>query len=69
MKNNIQKIRYKLGMSRKELAQGLRVTVGAISNYENGARFPRPFICYRLIDLAKSRNIKIKLEDIYPRFE
>ena len=67
MKNNIKRIRSKLGLSRKDLADALGVTVGAISNYENGIRFPRPLICSKLINLAKHHRLKISIEDIYPR--
>ena len=69
MENNFKQIRLNLGLSRKDLAKALGVTYGAISNYEYGTRKPALSICYRIIDLAKHRKLKVKLEDIYPRFE
>lgn len=69
MNNQIKNLRLKMGMSRHDFAAQLKVSYGAICNYEYGSRSPRREICYRIIDLAKKHGIKIELEDIYPRFD
>lgn len=66
--NNIKQIRLSLGMKRSEFAQLLGISYGAVCNYEYGTRNPRLNTCYRIIEVAKKHKIKIKLEDIYPRF-
>jgi DNA-binding XRE family transcriptional regulator len=67
MSNIIEEVRNKIGMSRKDMAEHLNITDGAISNYEHGTRFPKPDVAYGIKDLAASHGISITLEDIYPR--
>ena len=55
-------------MSRKEFATALGITVGAISNYENGSRIPKMRVAYRILDLAKRKGHKLGLDDIYGKF-
>ena len=63
--NRIIEIRQKLKMSRKEFANALSITVGAISNYENGSRAPKLVIAYRILELAAQKGLGLNLEDIY----
>lgn len=65
MENNIKKLRNELGMSRRELAHALGITVGAVSHYENGIRLPGRLSSSRLLELAKKNRLKFRLEDIY----
>lgn len=65
--NLVKEFRLQIGMSRSHLAKQLNVSYGAVANYELGTRVPNLMICYKIIDLAKKHNIKIELEDIYPR--
>lgn len=68
MKNNIKEIRKKLRMSQEELAEALGLeSASSISHYENNIRRPRLSVCYQLLDLARGKGLKIKLEDILPR--
>jgi DNA-binding transcriptional regulator YiaG len=60
-------MRTKLGMSRKALATHLKVSIGAISNWENNIRRPRQEIAHQIIDLAIKNRIKVDWCDIYPR--
>lgn len=67
MKNHIKKIRLDLGMSREEFSKALGLSVSSICHYESRSRHPRLSICYRIIDIARSNGLLIKLEDILPR--
>ncbi len=46
----------------QELADKAEVTIGAISNYKNGHRKPRPNIALRIVKATKG---KVTLEDLY----
>ena len=65
--NIIEMIRRELCMSRQEFARALKITSGAVSNYEYGARKPTSEIAYRILDLANKNGLKYTLEDIYVR--
>jgi len=66
-KFTVKKLRKTLGISRKTLSHLLGVTPAAIAYYESQQRCPRTEIAYKIIDLAAKKNIKIRLEDLYPR--
>jgi DNA-binding XRE family transcriptional regulator len=59
-------LREKLNFTKTEMAHELRVTLGALYNYEHSKRLPAIRIAYRIIELAKSHGIAMTLEDIYP---
>lgn len=69
MKNHIEMIRLKMGLTRQELAQALELSHQAIFYYEHGLRRPRLSTCYKFIDLAKKYGVSLSLEEIYPRDE
>lgn len=48
--SRIKEMREQRGMSRSELAEKLGVTVGAISNYENGVSSPKEPILFGIIE-------------------
>lgn len=50
----IRERREELGMSRKELARRLGVTLSAVSNYETGVSFPREDFLLRLFDCLET---------------
>lgn len=66
MRDIIQQIRLKAGLSRASFANELKVTVAAISNYENGIRAPQIPIAYKIIRMARIYGLDVSLEDIYP---
>lgn len=43
--------RKKAGLTQRELADALGITVVSISNYEKGLSFPLPYILYDLADV------------------
>lgn len=67
MKNTLLEIRNKLGFSQSELGMKIGKSQSAIAHYEKGIRFLSLGDAYKILDLAKKKKIKIKLEDIYPR--
>lgn len=48
--SRIKELRESKKMSRTELAYRINVTVGAISNYENGVSFPKEPILFKIIE-------------------
>lgn len=66
MPTGIRAIRQKLGMTRKEFAQALKITQMSISNYENNIRYPAIGIGYKILNLAKENGLNVSLENIYP---
>lgn len=58
-------IRQRLNMSRRGFADALGVSVGAISNYENGCRYPKISIANRMLKLARQHGYRFNLDDIY----
>lgn len=60
-------LRRKLKLTQREMAKILDISSTTLHNYEVGERFPRLYIAYRIIDLATLNDMKITLEDIYPR--
>ena len=49
--NRIMELRKLKGLSRSDLADMLGVTVGAVSNYENGVSSPKEPILFKLIEV------------------
>ncbi len=62
---NIKKLRFELCVSQSEFAKLLKVTSSSISHYESGKRSPNFSAMRKIILLAKSKNIKINLEDLH----
>lgn len=54
-------------MTQQSFADLLNVTRVSVANYETNKRLPKLDIAYRILDVASSRGIKLKLEDIYSR--
>lgn len=48
--SRIKELREEKGLSRPELAKLLNVTVGSISNYENGISSPKEPVLFRIIE-------------------
>jgi DNA-binding XRE family transcriptional regulator len=65
MNSSIKKIRKKLGISQIMFGKAIGVSTSAIANYENDFRKPRPEIAFKILDFAKSKGLKLNLEDIY----
>lgn len=51
--SRIKEIRENKNLSRTDLAESLGVTVGAISNYENGISSPKEPILFRIMEVLK----------------
>lgn len=67
MSNGVRYIRESiLGVKRKTLAEALKITPMAISNYENNLRDPEIPIAHRMVQYAQKLGKKITLDDIYP---
>ena len=62
---NIRKIREKLGMTQVDFAQSILVKQAAISKYELNITKPSWEVAKRIVELAKSKKIKITLNDIF----
>lgn len=63
--NNIKRIRSEvLCVTQKVLAQGIGVTQGNVSFYENGQAMP-PDVAKRLIAFAESLGRVVTFDDIY----
>jgi putative transcriptional regulator len=63
--NNIKRIRSEvLRVTQEVLAQGIGVTQGNVSFYENGQTMP-PDVAKRLIAFAESRGHAVTFNDIY----
>lgn len=64
----IKKIRLKLNLSQKDLADKLgHAGSSTICNYEQNIRFPSVLTAWKLIDICKQSGVVVTLEDIYPR--
>lgn len=53
-----------LGATQQELADGLGMTQGNVSNYERGQTVP-PDVAARLVAYAKARGVELSLDHIY----
>lgn len=61
----LKNIRNNLNLNKAQLARSLKVTVGCIDNYENDRRKFPVTSALKLINIAKSRNLALTLDDIY----
>lgn len=61
----IRRIRERLGMSQEEFAKNIGCQQSAVSKFELGRKIPSLKTAKQIINLAKERKIKIKLEDIF----
>jgi putative transcriptional regulator len=70
MHHNLKPIRERLGVTQKELADGLGCSQGNVANLEAGQTL-RPGLANRLIAFAETKGHKLTFEDIYaqPREE
>lgn len=59
-------IRTKLGLSQKSISDLLSIKQSTWSNYETGKRKPSVRVSYKLIRLAKLKDIDILLEYLKP---
>jgi DNA-binding transcriptional regulator YiaG len=59
----IRKIRLNLDLERKEFAQLLKITVSAVSSWENGEKRPKLIHIKELVKMAKSLNLNLSVED------
>lgn len=62
--NSISHIRARLGVTQSEMARGIGVTQGNVSNYERGQTIP-PDKVDKLISYALSLGHKITHNDVY----
>lgn len=62
--NRISRIRAKLAVTQKALADVLQVSQGNVSHYERGQNMP-PEIAKRLIAFAAKRGHPLSFDDIY----
>lgn len=63
--DTIKRIRKQMEMTQIVFAQHIGCKQHTLSEYENGIIFPSYKIIASIIKLAKSKNIKIKLEDFF----
>lgn len=68
MKSNelFKNLRLKMDFSQIELSNLLSIKQSTLSNYETGKRKPSLKICYKLIKLARLKNISINIENLRP---
>jgi Predicted transcriptional regulators len=64
--SNFYQVRIMLGLTQQELADLLHMNQSTLSNYECGRRMPSVKSCYKLIRLARVRNIDIRFEFLRP---
>lgn len=67
IKNGVKKIRTKLGMTQGSFAQAVDIGQSTVANYEKQIRHPEVPTAFAIKDFAKSKGIKVTLEDIYLR--
>lgn len=60
MKNNLELLRKKRGMSQEELAQALEVSRQTIGSLENGRYNPSILLAFKI-----ARLFEMKIEDIF----
>ena len=64
---NLIRLRERLDWSRQELGDYLGVAYSTVAAWEIGTREPRPKVARKIIELAETNGIRMKLEDVYPR--
>ena len=62
----IENIRLRMGMSRKDLAGALETSEASLSRWERGQHYMPIYTAWRLIHLARARRVGASLERIYP---
>lgn len=62
--NNVKSIRKVLNVTQQELADGVQMTQGNISNYERGQTVP-PDVAGRIIAFASGRGVDLTFDHIY----
>lgn len=63
--NAIYSIRKQLGITQSALAEGIGVTQGNVSHYENGRQLVPPDVAGKLIRYAASRGLAVSYDQIY----
>jgi DNA-binding XRE family transcriptional regulator len=63
--NTIRELRLKIGMTQAEFAKLIGCKQNTFSQYEHGVVHPSIKIALAIIEVAKSKKIKVKLEDIF----
>ena len=63
---NLGELRAELEMTHEQIAEAVGVTRVAWTQWENGSR-PSVDNAWKIIELAESYSIRLKLEDIFPR--
>ena len=58
MQNPIRRLRIKIGITQKELAEYLGLRKNAVSNWEVGCRYPRRPFRQKLLILARKYNME-----------
>ncbi len=66
---NLKRIRKELRLTQAELAKTLGLSQAAIAEYETDTRMPSLKVANKLIKLAKSKKIKVKIDDFFPEEE
>ena len=64
--SRIKEIRALLGVSQADMAEGLGCAQTNVSHYEKGQMLP-PDRAARLIDFAKTRRLRLTLDQVYGR--
>lgn len=64
--HKFKSLRLQMNLSQIDLANLLSIKQSTLSNYETGKRNPSLGVCYKLIRLAKLKDIKIDIEHLRP---
>ena len=67
MSNPWQRFRSQTGMSQAALGRELGVSQVHICSLETSKRVPSPMLAQKFVDLAKSRRVRMSLQEIYPK--
>ena len=63
--NGIKSIRTQLGLTQAAFAEGIQVTQGNVSHYENADQTVKPDVARRVIDLATRHGFACSFDDVY----
>lgn len=63
----VKYIRKQLDFSQNALAKIIGVSQSSVSNYERLKQEISPSVARRLVDFARSRGLKVSLDDIYAK--
>ena len=64
LSNPFQRFRSQTGISQEKLAELLGLGQAIVSKYESGGT-PSPRVARRFVELAKSKRIRMSIEEIY----